>query len=143
MAVITAADGTLTADSTDLPMTDARTGVPTFSRPARFSMRNQTSTVVLPGSSAGLMSETLAGTGSVRPGTEILRRVSELEALRDHLRKVKLGEDGRGIHHGEQSGAGSCGLTSEERAVGDHTGDGASDLGVGDLGLCAEELPFG
>ena len=40
------------------------TGVPAFNVPFRFSTRSHTSTVVLPGSSAGLMSETFAGTGS-------------------------------------------------------------------------------
>ena len=54
------------------PVMVVRTGVPAFNVPFGFWTRSHTSTVVLPGSSAGLISETLAGTGSVTPGTVML-----------------------------------------------------------------------
>src|SRR5450631_246818 len=68
-AVRIEAAGTFHAFATDLPVMETLTGVPTLSLPALLSILSQTSTVVLPGSSAGLMSETFPATGSASPGT--------------------------------------------------------------------------
>ena len=57
------------ASFTVLPVMMTLTGVPTFSSPFLLSMFSQISTVVLPGSSAGLIRETFAGTGLSIPGT--------------------------------------------------------------------------
>ena len=51
------------------PVISTLTGVPTLSRPERLSILTQTSMVVLPGSSAGLINVTEAATGESIPGT--------------------------------------------------------------------------
>ncbi len=68
-AVRIAEAGIFNACASTLPVMETFTGVPTLSFPSLLSILSQTSTVVLPGSSAGLISETLAGTGSATPGT--------------------------------------------------------------------------
>ena len=71
---------------------DTFTGVPTLSVPALLSILSQTSTVVLPGSSAGLMSETFAATGSATPGTCTDASSPSFHLLRQALRHVRLGQ---------------------------------------------------
>src|SRR3984957_17534638 len=68
-SVWTASAGMTNALLAERPVIVVWTGVAAFSVPFAFATRSQTSTVVLPGSSAGLISETLAVTGSVTPGT--------------------------------------------------------------------------
>ena len=118
-----------------VPVMETFTGVPTFSLPDLLSILSQTSTVVLPGSSAGLISETFAATGSATPGTCTVRLVAHLHLLREALRNVRLGQQRRSVHHRDQRRAGGGGFAGEERPVGHHAVDGAANLGVVHLRL--------
>ena len=71
------------------------TGVPTLSLPALLSILSQTSTVVLPGSSAGLMSETFAGDRIGHSRHADLCLVAHLHLLGETLRDVRLGQQRR------------------------------------------------
>ena len=67
--------------------------------------------------------------------------VADLQLLREALREMGLGEQGRGVHDGEERRAGGGGFTGKERAVGDDAVDGAANFGVADLGFGALNLP--
>ena len=56
---------------------------------------------------------------------------------------MELGDQGGGVHDGEERGSGGRGLAGEERAVGDDAVDGAADLGVAELGLGAQIFALG
>ncbi len=127
----------------DRPVMATFTGVPTFSLPPLLSTLSQISIVVLPGSSAGLISVTFAGTGSARPGTWISASVAELHLLGEALRHMGLGQQRRGVHDGNQRSARGCGFPGKKRTVGDYAVNGAADFGVADLRIGALELALG
>ena len=85
-SVCTASNGMSKQSLAVRPVMVVWTGVPAFKVPFAFSTRSHTSTVVLPGSSAGLMSETLAGTGSASPATAMLAAAPSRELLSLNLR---------------------------------------------------------
>ena len=138
-----ASAGTVSALVTVRPVMDAWTGVPALRAPFGFSARSQTSTVVLPGSSAGLISETLAGTGCATPGTVSVAGAPSLSCWASTLGDVQLGDQRGGVHHGDQGRACGRGLAGKERAVGDYAVDGAANLGIAEFSLGAEVLSLG
>ncbi len=135
--------GIFNAFSTVRPVMETLTGVPTFSVPVLLSTLSQISMVVLPGSSAGLMSETLARRDRQSRDTESIALVADFHLLRETLRDVRLGQQRGCVHHGDQRCAGGCGFAGIERTVCDYTVDGAANLGVGDLRFGAFVFAFG
>src|SRR5580698_7169076 len=69
VAITIDSEGTTMALGAVRPAIETWTAVPGRRAPLGFSSRTQTSTVVLPGSRAGLTRVILPGTGSERPGT--------------------------------------------------------------------------
>ena len=112
-AVTMAESGTFHAWATVLPVIDTFTGVPTLSFPDLLSIFNQTSTVVEPGSSAGLTMETLAGTGSASSRHMHFGGVPDLQLHRKAMRDVRLGQQRGGIHHSDQRRTGGSGFAGE------------------------------
>ena len=68
---------------------------------------------------------------------------SDGELLCLTLGDVELGDEGGGVHDGEEGGPGGGGFACKEGAVGDDSVDGAADFGVAELGFCAEVLALG
>ena len=102
LASESASTGTVMAFGIVRPVMVAWTGVPAFSVPLGFSTRSQTSTVVLPGSSAGLISETFAETGSSMPGTVSVAAAPSVSCCACVCADVQLGDQRGGIHHRDQ-----------------------------------------
>ena len=98
---------------------------------------------MLPGSSAGLISETFAGTGFCNAGNRKRSRSAKRKLLGLHLPNVHLGNQRRRIHHREQGRACCRGLPSKQRPVGDNAGDRTANLRVAQLSLRRpDSLPF-
>ncbi len=114
------------------------TGVPTFSAPDLLSIFSHTSTVVLPGSSAGLIIVTFADTGSATPGT--LHRCAASPSFSCCARlcaMMRLGQQARCIHHRDQRRSGGRSFAGEQRPISHHSVDGAANLRVAYLRLGA------
>ncbi len=142
-AVRTEAAGIFQALASVRPVMETLTGVPTLSAPALFSILSQTSTVVLPGSRAGLMRETLAVTGSGRPGTETeasspsFMRWARLCAMWVLASRLEVS-----MTVMRAAPAGAVSPAKRERSVTTPL-MGAANLRVADLGLRALELALG
>ncbi len=103
---------------------------PTFSSPFLFSIRSQTSTVVLPGSSAGADRARLWPRPDRPAGDDDRGRIAKLAVAGACSCEMELRKQARGIHHRKQGRTGGCGLAREERPVGDDAGDRAANLRV-------------
>ena len=126
--VSTAESGTFTAFGTALPLIEILAGVPALYLPSRLSNRSQTSTVVLPGSSAGLIRDTFAGDRSVDARNRNRSSVANFQPLRYSLREMNFRKQRRRIHHRDERAAGARGFTRKEWAIGDNPGDRAAYL---------------
>ena len=137
-----ASEGTTMALGAVRPAMETWTAVPGRRVPLGFSRRTQTSTVVLPGSRAGLTRVILPGTGSVRPGTETEAGspvFSNCACGCDKWIFARRAEVSMTVMKGAP---GAGGFTGVEGTVGDDAGDGAANFGIAELGFGALVFAF-
>ena len=106
------------------------TEVPTLYLPSLLGIATQTSSVVEPVSSAGLISVSLPLTGVFFSRDGHRRLVAQLECGCLFRGEMDLCDQSGYIHHGDDGLAGVGHLAGEQRPIRDHAVDGRTDLGV-------------
>jgi hypothetical protein len=106
-------------------------------------MRSHTSTVVLPGSSAGLMSETFAGTGSSKPGTTMVADAPFESCWAWVCARWSLANSAE-VSMTVITGVPAAAVSPAKSGRSVTTpGDGTANLGVAQLGFGAQVLALG